>query len=452
MLYAPMRLAISSDHPARYPAWNMDFEQEQAPPRAYARGPQFRIQENGPARVSLEVTRQAERSKFVRTISLSAGDAGNRVEVHNAIDRSTLYANLKATFPLSASNPLATYNWGVGTIQRPDASERQFEVASHQWIDLTDKNGQYGATILTDCKNGSDKPNDNPIRLTLLRSPGVDTSYTDQANQDWGHHEFVFGIAGHRGDWRQAQTDWQAYRLNVPLVALTTSRHDGSLGRQFSLVNIDNSRIQIMALKKAEASDDIILRMVELDGKPAPAVRVTFAGPIAAAREVNGEEMPVGPATVNNGALVTSFTAYQPRTFALTLGSAPAMVAPVEERPVPLSYGLAVASEDDHPATGGFDGSGDTMPAEMLPRTITFHGITFQLAPAGSGKPNAVVARGQAIPLPEGNFDRVYLLATASHGDQRARFRAGDKSVELTIQDWGGFIGQWDTRLWKKGR
>ena len=48
---------------------------------------------------------------------------------------------------------------------------------------------QYGATILTDCKNGSDKPNDNTLRLTLVRSPGVDNSYTDQANQDWGHHE-----------------------------------------------------------------------------------------------------------------------------------------------------------------------------------------------------------------------------------------------------------------------
>ncbi len=36
--------------------------------------------------------------------------------------------------------------------------ERQFEVVSHRWIDLTDKSGSFGATILTDCKNGSDKP------------------------------------------------------------------------------------------------------------------------------------------------------------------------------------------------------------------------------------------------------------------------------------------------------
>ena len=75
----------------QYPAWNMDWDQAEAPPRAYAGGPaQIRIKETGPVRVSLEVTRQAENSKFVQTISLSAGDAGNRVEFANAIDWSTL--------------------------------------------------------------------------------------------------------------------------------------------------------------------------------------------------------------------------------------------------------------------------------------------------------------------------------------------------------------------------
>ena len=63
-----------------------------------------------------------------------------------------------------------------------------------------------------------------------------------------------------------------------------------------------------MALKKAETSDEVVLRMVELDGKPAANVHVHFAGPIASAREVNGQELPVGSATVQSGALVTSFT------------------------------------------------------------------------------------------------------------------------------------------------
>ncbi len=236
LLSAPIRLAISNDTPKQWPAWNMDFDQEQAVPRAYVGGPaQIRIKENGPVRVSIEVSREAENSKFVQTISLAAGDAGNRVEFANAVDWRTLASNVKATFPLSASNENATYNWDVGTIQRPTQTERQFEVASHRWIDLTDKGGSYGVTILTDCKNGSDKLNDNTIRLTLMRSPGIQpgtngrpAGYSDQANQDWGHHEFVFGLAGHAGDWRQAQTDWQGYRLNEPLIAFESPKHAGS--------------------------------------------------------------------------------------------------------------------------------------------------------------------------------------------------------------------------------
>jgi alpha-mannosidase len=458
LLAAPIRLAISNDAPKVYPAWNMEFEQEQAAPRSYVGGQaQIRIKEHGPVRVSLEVSREAEGSKFVQTVSLSAGDAGNRVEFGNSIDWRTLSANLKATFPLSASNENATYNWEIGTVQRPNAQERQFEVASHRWIDLSDKTGGFGTTVLTDCKNGSDKPNDNTLRLTLMRSPGMQPppngrpqTYTDQANQDWGHHEFVFGLAGHSGSWQKAQTDWQAYRLNDPLIAFQTTKHAGSLGTSFSLLHLNNPRIRVLALKKAEASDDVILRMVELDGKAAPDVRVSFPGSIAAAREVDAQERPIGSATTDNGSLVTSFTAYQPRTFALRLNEPQAKLAATQSSPVTLQYDLAVATNDDTKANGGgFDRKGNAIPAEMLPIAIGYRDVQFKLAPAKTDAPNAIVARGQTIQMPTGRYNRVYLLAASADGDQNAVFRIGDRSIELNIQDWTGFIGQWDTRLWK---
>jgi alpha-mannosidase len=461
LLSAPIRLAISNDAPKQYPAWNMDWDQEQAPPRAYVGGPaQIRIKEAGPVRVSLEVTRQAENSKFVQTISLSAGDAGNRVEFSNAIDWGTLAANLKVAFPFSATNEDATYNWDLGTIQRPNAQERQFEVASHRWIDLTDKSGSFGTTILTDCKNGSDKLNDHTIRLTLLRSPGMPPSengrpqgYSDQSNQDWGHHEFIFGVAGHADGWRQAQTDWQAYRLSDPLIAFETTEHAGPLGKSFSLLHLNNPRIRVLALKQAEANDDVILRMVELDGEPAANVAVSFAGPVESIRELNAQELPsqsMGPANVSGGTLVTSFTAYQPRTFALRLGAPTAKLGAMRSQPVSLDYDLAVAGNDDIKTEGGgFDGKGNTIPAEMLPTQIAYHGVEFKLAAAKSGSANAVVAKGQTIPLPRGSYNRVYILAASSDGDQTAEFEVGNKPAKLDIENWGGFIGQWDTRIWK---
>jgi alpha-mannosidase len=60
-----------------------------------------------------------------------------------------------------------------------------------------------------------------------------------------------------------------------------------------------------------------------------------------------------------------------------------------------------------------------------------------------------VTARGQSIVLPEGKFNRLYLLAAAYSGDQKATFQIGSKPIDLTIQNWTGYIGQWDNRQWK---
>ncbi len=129
-----------------------------------------------------------------------------------------------------------------------------------------------------------------------MRTPGTRGGYADQGTQDIGHHEFIYGIAGHAADWRQSQTDWQAQRLNDPLIAFEAPRHAGALGREFSLLKVSNPRIRVLALKKAEQGDEVIVRLVELDGKPQADVRISFATPITAAREVNGQEQPIGTA------------------------------------------------------------------------------------------------------------------------------------------------------------
>jgi alpha-mannosidase len=462
LLSGPMRLAISKDTPRGFPAWNMDFDQEQAEPLAYVGGAaMIRIAEKGSARVSLEVSRETSGSKFVQTVSLSAGDAGNRIEFREAVDWKTPAANLKAVFPLSASNRMATYSWEVGTIERPTASSREFEVGSHHWIDLTDESGQFGSTILTGVKNGSDKRDDHTLRLTLIRTPGLGKpdgsyptaglglEYTDQLSQDWGHHEILFGVAGHAQDWRSSQTDWQAYRLSTPLIPFTTEKHTGALGNAFSLVSVSNPRIRVLAIKKAELSGDVIIRLVELDGKSAPDVRVKFAGQMTGAREVNGQEQDLGPAILKDGVLMASFNAFQPRSFAVKLAAPPTVTNRVGSLPINLPYDVAVASEDDTKLSGGFDGVGNALPAEMLPQQIAFNGVDFHLAEGGAQKLNAVTPKGQVLNLPPGRFNRVYVLAASYGGDRPVTFGIGHEHVRLTIHDWGGFIGQWDTRLWK---
>jgi alpha-mannosidase len=199
-----------------------------------------------------------------------------------------------------------------------------------------------------------------------------------------------------------------------------------------------------------------------MSGQDAPNVRVTLATPLTDAREMNGQEQPVGPATVNDGELVTSFTAYQPRTIAVKLAPPASKLPEPVSQPVELTYDASVATLDGKPAEGCFDCNpniqdapqGKALPAEMLPSDIAYAGVHFHLAPGGS--PNAVTTWGQTIPLPEGKFNRLYILAASYGGDQTDTFGVGSRStvshVSLPIEDWTGFIGQWDTRTWNERR
>jgi len=455
LLSAPARLAFQTEKPHDWPAWNMDWSDQQKPPRGYVTGPaRITVVENGPARVTLRVERDAEGSHFVQTIRLTAGDAGNRVEFENGIDWKGEAAALKAVFPLTASNPKATYNWGAGTIERPNDNEKTFEMASHEWFDLTDKSGSYGVTVLSGAKTGSDKPDDNTLRLTLLYTPGLGTGngqdYADQTTQDWGHHESLYGLASHAGDWQHGGTDWQGYRLDHPLIAFEASKHPGVLGKSFSFLHVDNSDVRVMGLKKAEHGDASIVRVVEMRGQSDQRVRISFAGSIESAREMDGQEMPLRNATVAEGALLTSLSPYEIRTFAVKLGAAAQKLGEPESQPVPLQYDLAAASEDGIKSQGGFDAEGNALPAEMLSPEFDYDGIHFHLGPSWSGEPDAVVAHGQTISLPAGNFNRVYVIAASYGGDQKATFRVGDRSTEVNVEDWGGMIGQCDTRTWKQ--
>src|SRR5206468_11496311 len=101
---------------------------------------------------------------------------------------------------------------------------------------------------------------------TLLYTPGVRAGYQDEGSQDFGRHEMVYALQGHTGDWREGRTGEQAARLNQPLAAFQTSTHSGALGRSFSLLSMDNRQVAVQAVKKAEDSDEIVVRVKETAG------------------------------------------------------------------------------------------------------------------------------------------------------------------------------------------
>ena len=205
-------------------------------------------------------------------------------------------------------------------------------------------------------------------------------------------------------------------------------------------MKLNNDRIRVLAMKKAkQGADEYVVRMVEMDGKPASNVHASFFAPLTSAREVTGAEEAMGAATVTSGELATSFKAFQPRSFAVKFASTQNKLRPIQAQPVKLDYDLCISTPDGRPGAGSFDTqTWRSLPAEMLPSTIPFAGIEFKVvsgSDAGYGKHNAVIPRGQKISLPGGDFNRIYVLAAATSGnnannaDVTATFLAGDTPV-----------------------
>lgn len=447
LLKSPIRLEMRDDDSPDWPAWEVKYPVILGAPREYVSGPaKVRIVENGAARVAIEVERTTNGSTFTQRIQLSAGE-GARVEFPTKVDWRSKGTLLKVDFNLTAAAPFATYDLGLGTIERGNDTPQKYEVPAQQWADLSNADRAFGATITSDSKYGWDKPSDDHLRLTLIHTPRPARGYRYQETNDLGHHDFTFALVGHRGDWR-GETGRNAARLNQPLLAFTTNRHAGQYGRVLQFAQVDNDSIKIDSIKKAENSIETIVRVFERRGQPLFTGSLTFGAPIAKVREVNGVENAVpsaGSMSVNGNHLNFSLKAYQPRSFAITFAKAPTMVAKAKSTPVALPYDVNVVTKRGEATATGFNGKGDAIPAELFPSGTETEGVAFNFGPAN--KSNAVTGKGQTIELGSGQYTRVYVLAASAGDDTTATFGLGLTNVKVQVPSFTGRIAQWDNRI-----
>ena len=447
ILAGPLHVQLLDDSPRRWSAWEIDYDDLMAPPRGVLAAPaRVRVLEQGPARGAIEIVRGSGGSTFRQVVRLAAGS--DRIEIVNDIDWASPATLAKAAFPLAVAADSATYDLGLGTIRRGTNTEKLYEVPAQQWADLTAADGSWGVAILNDCRYGWDKPDDHTLRLTLVRTPEINPGWKwldDQRSMDFGRHAVTYAVCAHAGDWR-AQVPQQADRLNEPLLAFRTAAHAGELERPFTLLRTTHPAVAVRAVKLAEESEEIVVRLQETSGVEAIGVRVEFARPVTSARELNAAEEPLGPASVQDGALVTSMRGYQPRTFAVRLASARVRLRPPAAKPVRLPYDLAATATAGVAPSTTFDATG-SIPEDLFPDKLVCEGIPFQMGPRAAGRANAVACSGQTIRLPGGKFDRLYLVAASVGGDRRGVFEIDGTEHPLWIQDDSEPVGQWDNRL-----
>lgn len=134
-----------------------------------------------------------------------------------------------------------------------------------------------------------------------------------------GYHTFTYSLLGHRGGFREAGTVLKAEILNQRMKAFSVDRHAGTLGKEFTFLEVNNPDVLVKALKKAEKSDEYIIRVFETDGRKEQQVEIGFAGRIIGAEEVNGVEKTIGKAVVKDNKLCFSIRPYSLKTFKVKL-------------------------------------------------------------------------------------------------------------------------------------
>ena len=166
---------------------------------------------------------------------------------------------LRTSFPVAVYAPEAAYDIQYGFVKRPTHDntswdQAKFEVCGQRYADLSDR--QKGVALLNDCKYGY-RIKGNEMELSLLRSAKHPDYFADR-----GEHEFTYSFYPHQtGESLMAVISESAQLNRKPFVFAGCRNGDLTLP-----CRIESNNVTIETLKKAEKSNDLILRLVENAG------------------------------------------------------------------------------------------------------------------------------------------------------------------------------------------
>lgn len=441
LLSAPIKLAMMHNlGELNYPSWEIRKEDMESEAMCYANTPTFEVIENGPARIAIKVSRELDYSKVEQVVSMDS--KGEYIKVENYVDWQNRRAMLKAQFPVTCGNEKATYDLGIGAIKRGNNKDNLYEVPAQKWADITDSFGRYGVSIFSDCKYGWDKPEDNMLRLTCIHTPaGAFTKDARQDLQDIGRNIFSFGIFSHKGELGSA-TPLQAQLFNQPLVAFrTSSKREGALGDSFSLMSTTSPSIIVRAVKKCIDDDAVIVRINEYAGKSHKGAGLKFFANIKKAEEVYASEEYIKDAKLDDGKLVFDIKPYQVKTFKIWL-DCKKNKASENYKKLDLEFNSSGITAREYKINCILQGSGCSLANELIPESVTTHGITFKMPNVGMQK-NVFIPREQEIEIPKG-VTKIYMLAASMLGDKEITIMADNKERTFTVHDMREPVGQWD--------
>jgi alpha-mannosidase len=301
------QLWLFTDIPRQFDAWDIDFSYADEGLELVAED-QPEIIEHGPLRAALRVVRRHDNIEIVQDYRLTT--QSRVLEIHTRVRWRGRRRFLRAFFPLEIRTHEIWAETAFGAVARPNHrntpwDQARFEIPAHRWVDLSEPS--YGVSLLNNGKYGHSAQG-NILGISLLRSPIYPDPYADE-----GDHEFGYAVYPHAGDWRNG-TVQAAEDMHWPL-RVTAAQ---GTAVQPSLFRFKVNPLKFACLKKAEDSDDVILRLYEPYGNRGQTTLET-ALPLKKAAIVNILEEQANELLVEDEQRITvSFTPFQVISLKLT--------------------------------------------------------------------------------------------------------------------------------------
>lgn len=274
--------ALFRDVPKQLDAWNIDAEYEKHRIDAW-KTKQCKIIEQGPLRATIRLELKTENGSILSQ-SIRFYHHSPRIDFQTHIRWHEKQVLMKVVFPFNMKVSSATYEIQFGAINRSskprsDEENAKFEVPAQQWADMSD--AKYGVSLLNDCKYGY-SAKENTLQLTLLRSPRypnpIEPLRCDEEVIDQGEHTFCYSLFPHSGSWTKGGTIQRARELNNPILIFQNLQ----MRNIPSLLESSKPNIVVDAIKKAEDSDAVIIRIHEAHGVSTDtSLRIGFDASIA---------------------------------------------------------------------------------------------------------------------------------------------------------------------------
>ncbi len=266
-----------------------------------------------------QATRSREEAPLRITSLVSLRKGTPYVEVRTTVDNRCRDHRLRVAFPTWIKTDVCHVESAFDVVRRniergedsPWVGPWNPASPMLNFIDVS--TGEVGLAILTEGIREYEVSEDpsRTIHLTLFRAYEVALSTVAwrwerhpemELSQAPGVHEFRYAIMPHQGAWSDAQVAEYSEALNLPLLVAQTARHEGSLPKSNSFLEIQPPAIRLSAVKIPEEGEGMIIRLYNPTPRPVTA-RLAFFRKVSSVWQVDGEEKKVRPLTAHDGSV-----------------------------------------------------------------------------------------------------------------------------------------------------